>query len=858
MNIINKLTIRHMKKNKRRTLVTIIGVIISVAMLTAVATLAVSFLDLMKRQTIAMDGEWHVQYKNVNLNQLEAIAKDKNTDKLILSNDLGYSKLEGADKENKPFLFIKEYNQQGFKQFPIVLSKGRFPAAENEVLLPEHLAKDTGIQYKIGDQITLKIGNRYIEGSPDALGQNDPLQREEDGVSEELRLESTETFTVVGIMKRPSWEPMWSPGYTIISYIDKNLLDSSDTVNAVVTVKDVKISLLKSAHNLADDHNIEMVTFNKELLRYYGVTTNINLFFTFFSLTGIIVAVIIIGSVSLIYNAFAISVSERSRHLGMLSSVGATKKQKRNSVFFEGAVIGLISVPTGVISGIAGIGVTFLILNSFIKDALGTTEKLQVVITPLSILVSCIISIVTIFISTYIPARKASRISAIDAIRQTQDIKLSRKKVKTSKIVRKLFGLEAEIGLKNMKRNRKRYYATLFSLIISIILFLSVSFFTEIIERSAKISQAGVNYDIAVNGDIKELERLTDTDQVTSYSIQKRLQVTSLIEETKLPEELKDLINKDNIELENGKYQYYVNLYGMDNTSFQTYANKAGVDGDNYINTEEPTAIIIEHISYKDIESSKFIETVSLHTDPGEKLSLLYTNYATNKTVSLLDITIGSLTDEVPMGIYASGLGGIDVIVPLDIFNSVVDNTEAVNEVDANLYLNSTDPIKTQEILEKALPSSMSIYNIYQEQQREKQLILFMSVFTYGFIALISLISIANIFNTISTSITLRKREFAMLKSVGMTPKGFNKMIHYESIFYGLNSLIIGLPISFSIMYLLYLAMRETFEYGFTMPWLDIFFVIIAIFIIVSSAMLYSVSKIRKENIIEGLKQENI
>src|SRR5699024_11534500 len=109
--------------------------------------------------------------------------------------------------------------------------------------------------------------------------------------------------------------------------------------------------------------------------------------------------IIIIGSVSLIYNAFAISVSERSRHLGMLSSVGATRKQKRNSVFFEGFVIGAISIPLGIISGLTGIGITFYFINSLIQDSLGVTEKLTVVVTPLSIIVVCAVSILTFFIS---------------------------------------------------------------------------------------------------------------------------------------------------------------------------------------------------------------------------------------------------------------------------------------------------------------------------------------------------------------------------------------------------------------------------------------------------------------------------
>ncbi|MEH7248187.1 FtsX-like permease family protein [Neobacillus niacini] len=137
-------------------------------------------------------------------------------------------------------------------------------------------------------------------------------------------------------------------------------------------------------------------------------------------------------------------------------------------------------------------------------------------------------------------------------------------------------------------------------------------------------------------------------------------------------------------------------------------------------------------------------------------------------------------------------------------------------------------------------------------------MIMLMSVFTYGFITLISLISIANIFNTISTSISLRKREFAMLRSVGMTPKGFNKMIQYESIFYGVKALTYGLPISVLVMFGIHRSTGYTFEYGFQLPWMSIFFVIVVIFLIVGSAMLYSISKIKNKNIIESLKQENI
>ncbi len=861
MNIMNKLTVRHLKENKRRTLVTIIGVIISVAMVTAVATLGVSFLDLLKRQTIADNGEWHVKYEDVNAEQLEAIQDDSQTEKLIVSNDRGYAILKDSENENKPYLFIKEYNEQGFTNFPIELLEGRLPKTNQEVVISESIADNANVHYKIGDTIKLDIGERMIPGAPKPLTQVDQLQIQEGEVIETYTPKESATFTVVGILERPTWEPTWSPGYTVISFKDKSMMSEEDTVDAVVILKNVSGNLYEHSESLVAQHNIPAVQYNSELLRFYGVTNNDNLRTTLFSLVAIIMGVIIVGSVSLIYNAFAISVSERARHLGMLSSVGATKTQKRNSVFFEGVIIGSISIPIGILSGLVGIGLTFLFINSYLKGALGVSERLELVVTPYSIIVASGISILTIFISTYLPARRASKVSAIDAIRQSQDIKLTEKRVKTSKFVRKFFGIEAEIGLKNLKRNKRRYQATVFSLVISIVLFLAVSFFTSNLSKSLEMSQDDINYDIQISsyntGDVEELNKFSQLEYVTKSVRVDTLQLDTWIDKSNISEMLLPNIEEDPSILKDGKYPYYVMLHGMDDKNFNAYASKIGADPVVFQDKASPKGIVIDQISYKDYELKKFIETQSINADIGYNLDLFSTNYETNEQSFVNNITIGALTSEVPMGIHTAGVGGIDVIVPKTVFDSLVQAplNDSAQQV---LYMNSSNPMATQEAIEDIKNSDIYVYNVFQQRQQSEQLILIMSVFTYGFIALITSISIANILNTISTSISLRKREFAMLKSVGMTPKGFNKMINYESIFYGIKSLLYGLPLSFGVMGLIYWSMKNTFEYGFYLDWLSIIYVIIAIFLIVSLAMVYSISKVKKENIIDALKQENI
>ena len=871
MNIINKLTLRHVKQNKRRTLVTILGVIISVAMVTAVATISVSFMELLQRQTIANDGEWHVLYQDVNKEQLAAVKNDAATKALVISRDQGYALLEEGQNRNKPYVFIKEYNTQGFKQFPIELSQGRLPRNDKEVVISEEIAENAKVNYEIGDSLTLDIGKRFNKDSQE-LFQRAPLQSENGKRTETFKSSLTKSYTVVGIIKRPTWEPTWAPGYTMISYVDENMIGANETLNASVVLNKVKSSLYTHAEELAKKNHIQVdrIQYNNNLLRYYGVTNNDNLSSTIYSLSAVIMGIIIIGAVSLIYNAFAISVSERSRHLGMLSSVGATKRQKRNSVLFEGAIIALISIPLGILAGLGGMVITFWFINPLIQGSLRGAPTLTVSVTPMSILMACVISMLTIFISAYLPARKASKISAIDAIRQTADVKLTGKAVKTSKFMRKLFGMEAEIGLKNLKRNKRRYQATLFSLVISIVLFLEVSFFTANLTKSLELSQDGVNFDIQVSMEREYtetvdqlLKSIAALDHVTEYSLMRDLTLNAWVNQEAIAKELLRQVNEDESMLKNGKYPYYIDLHALDEKNLRAYADKIGVDYEQLVNPDNLTGIVIDTIPYKDREAGKYVETKAINTKIGERIDLFYTvgepeeSGETEEERPLNQLEIAALTDQSPMGVFPAGVGGLTIIVSEEVLEQLMNDKEIPN-VYTQLLLKSTDPMATQHQIEDLKENNLSIYNVYRSRQQEEQMILLMSVFTYGFIVLITAISIANIFNTISTSISLRKREFAMLKSVGMTPKGFSKMINYESIFYGIKSLFYGLPLSIIVMYLIHRSLMNSFDYSFALPWLSILYVIAAVFIIVSSAMLYSSAKVKKENIIDALKQENI
>lgn len=868
MNIVNRLTIRQLKENKKRTMVTIIGVIISVAMITAVATLGISFMDMMRRQTIADDGEWHVLYENANRQQLEAVRKDENTKSVLLSRDLGYARLENGKNSSKPYLFVKEYDQAAFNNFPIHLTQGRLPQTPDEVIVPAHVATNGKVQYQLGDVLELDIGERYntLNLDADALGQSMPLVTDGEGKSAEvLRNIQHKKYTVVGFMERPGWELTWAPGYTLVTYNDGSGISDTERFHLSVILKQIDRDLFDNAQTLAESNGIEKVSFNNTLLRTYGVLKSDNMQGMLNVLTAIIMAIIMIGSISLIYNAFAISVSERSRYLGMLSSVGATRKQKRNSVFFEGMVIGAVSIPVGILCGLLGIGITFVCINPLIQGAFGVTEDFRLTVSPMMIAGTVFLSALTIFISTYIPARRASKITPIDAIRQTEDVKLTGKAVKTSRLTRKIFGMEAELGLKNLKRNKRRYKATVFSLIISLVLFLSVSYFSANLTKVLSLTESGYNFDIQISGRRSQdnsalFEQIASLEGVSKASRLKRLDGSSTLGGDRLPDYIK---RHPRYQEKEGTFPYMLEIYALDDAALQEFAKTTGADI-NQLQGETPSCIVIDQFQYGDEEQGKYVDLKPVFLSKGEKIPIEYDASENENRKAIGEVTVVQTTDQFPMGIMPIGNNaGFQIIVSEHTLNRLAANSESVEKAMASyLCLRSEDPIKLQTDIEELRDASdtnyISIFNTYKMRQQEEQLMMLLTVFVYGFIILITAICVANIFNTISTSIALRKREFAMIKSVGMTPKGFHKMIHYESIFYGIKALLYGLPASVLMMLFIYQTLTRQFNFGFMLPWTEIAVAVIAVFLIVSAAMLYSISKVKKENIIDALKQENI
>lgn len=594
-----------------------------------------------------------------------------------------------------------------------------------------------------------------------------------------------------------------------------------------------------------------------------------------YSVCGILIAVIMIGSILVIYNSFAISVSERKKQFGMLSSVGATKKQIQKSVLYEGAILGGIGIPLGILSGIGGIGITLNIVNNILKPMIknqGLNWNLHLVVSWQAIMIAAVLIAITIYLSVMIPAKRASKISPIEAIRGNDDIKIKAKKLKTRKWIRKLFGIEGELALKNLKRSKKKYRTTVISLMISIILFVSVSGFVGYMYSGFDAMYKSVDYDysLSIYGEdttsskqekknIKE--RVENSKNIDKLSIVEKLYAQTSITEDRLDTNMRKLIKekeqvKQYFYQEDGKYRIGVNVITLNDKQMKEYLKQIGVE-----KLEENQVILINYVDMLmsakaegNLTNFKAKENITIDAEVRQKKSGKQeeVNY---KTVSK-QFEIVKVTDKTPFGVENKDNPTL----------IAVTTDKGLESLGSEIYTNMMFTAKDEKALEEELKeiekmgTELNVYveNVKEIIQEQRNLKLIINIFLYGFIALISAIGIANIFNTISTNINLRKREFAMLKSIGMTEKGFKKMLDLECIFYGTKALLLGLPIGILICYLLNQGFGNLVEFAFSLPWASIIISVVSVYFVVFMTMLYSSSKMRKENIIDTLRDENI
>ncbi len=894
MNILTTYTLKYLRLNRKRTAVTILGVILSAALICGVFLLGVSFQKVMIDHEIFMWGNWHARFHAVPYEKAKYITENSAVQTAMLSASLG-SATDGSHNTVRPYLYVTAYDALSFQNHSIKLISGRFPQNADELLISPVMIKDSGLSLKPGSTLQLAFGQRNFpdyDGRVKAWGGEEfvALQDGETFTPSVSAGTSSATYTVVGVMAPLPDETSMPAAFPALTSLDPAQLATADKVDISILARDPR-SISTRAPEMAKSAGLEVITgpdgkpenitYNEDLLPWLGASGRSNYVRSFLLIMAVLIALIVCGSALLIYNAFAISIGERKKQFGMFASVGATSAQIRRIVLTEAGVIAAIGIPLGILGAIAGVAILVKLTQGIVSELILDAEQgLPLVVSPLVIGLTVLFSAATILLSAWIPARRAARVSPIDAIRQSGEIQEGQPlNLRTSPLIRRVFGFEGELALKSLQRDRKKYLTTLLSLMISIILFVAFNSLMLYTKTTENMAVKAMNYDLQIDLDYRQSHANQFADLVSQLpEVQQASYIRCSHEEYVPPravitdpayQALQELTSLEFEDLpsavEGGTYSFVLKVCAVGPAEFNHYAAQLGLDLRQYSDPSAPLGILINHGSMR--RGGKLYDFDLFNLKPGDTISATQmSGWSAPQTVgeaqTSLTWTVGAVTGETPLGFMGTTLVP-ELIVSDAVFDGWSDRMLQLGPTaQGHMTVKSDDPDAAVEAIERLYKATVGgnfSYNSMKEFNKSRTLQTMMTnLFFYGFMTLITLIGVTNIINTLDTNIKLRRREIAMLKSVGLTPGGFQRMLRYESLFYGLTALLYGLPLGIALSAVIYFQFGGVSKFAFTLPWWAIVACVLGILAIVFATMMVSGAMIRNDNIVDTLKEENL
>ena len=934
MNLMKTLTLKNLKLNRKRTIVTIVGIILATALLSALVTLVSSFQYSMIEYQKQKDGDFHVKFSNVKMSELSEFKNNRNIESTFETMGMGFAKLDGCKNEDKPYAYVMATDEVGFERGCFKLIEGRMAKNEDEIVIPRHLKTNGRIDIKVGDEITLDVGKRYDSNTESVISENCAYEREAETLTDTV----TKHYKVVGIMERPGYgmEDYSAAGYTFVTYSDElaaidnstkseaSEADTTLTVYSRYTQKALRnkdavtadiIGVDEKLFAKANNSSVEMsaeesdrflkemekakydIYMNGYLINYECVFPIDGSFKALFTVAAVVALIIILTSVYCIKNSFNISITEKIRQYGMLASVGATRRQIKSSVKTEAAMLGVIGIPVGTMSGILASLILVNVVNALSAGWLNVALSFHTSLPAL--ILAVILSIATIYFSATGSARRAAKVTPLEAIRNTKEIKIKSAKLKTPAIIGRIWGIGGVISYKNIKRNNKKYRTTVTSIVICSVTFIVISYFMSVAFSMVGMSYASTDYNIGINMSCKkdiDIEKLTKLvsgiEGVDDYLVGAGYDFD--VSKPKYTKEYGEYCRQLYADSEDVSQMFLITV--LDDKSYDKYASDAG------IKNAAAGAILVNKCTFDvyNENSSKYVkkEMELYKYKAGDTIECGYnvyddapsddnaveggtesstednSGYVDEETINngvrkTVDVTIAGVTDKVPIGY--KGYSNTLLFMNQKGFESLWGDGKNGNEIKPgyasySAYVVAENADEYQDTFEKETEenpeySQISFYvsNLDKEMRDEKSLFTLLGVFAYGLIVVIALIGITNIINTLSTGMELRSREFATLRSIGMTDKQFVGMVRLESLLISVKARVIGLPHRILISYLLCVMMNRMDDaIIYEPPYKAIILCILVVIMLIYAIMKLSMTKLRHNNIIETIKNENL
>lgn len=1031
--IFQRFAARSLRLNRTRTIVSIVGVALSCALITAIFTSVATLYEGLLTAETSTEGAWQVELVNMTDNALDELRADPRVEHIYERKIYGSALMpESFEGYWGRYLDLHAWptadEVAGLKPLP-KLGEGHAPQGPGEIVLTNDLkglTADDGLWLydslpntgrdldvprvkweggiQLGTEIELALGQRTFV-DPET-GQEVPCLYDEslytsesekgDVVTEYLAdASAARRYTVVGFYAPPgkgSYD-VWGgngPGYlgfvaddelaprSTSAYITTNLNNRTDIDQLITDYTGLEHALFNDGGNRDSIENMTAQTIaysHDALLRYQGMLDDRSVWGTLYSLAAILSAVVITASISLIYNSFAISVSERTRQFGLLSSLGASKRQLRRTVYAEALMLAAVGIPAGILIGLAGTFAVFHIAGEGIgmlidQEAFAEAGFSSIAVNPGVLATSAALALVTVLISAAVPAWRASRVSAVDAIRQTRDVRLSRRERRaprrtkggTSRAPRartldalrlRMLGVPGLLAHRNLTRASSKGRVAVASLAVSVALIIisgSISHYLSLLTQVA--DSGGSDIEVMLNrtladgettaDGIAELERAyRELDSVEGASGEGWVLNSSLygtfqpgmIDADELLEQDEGYDIPDRALAEDGTTYSPISILYVDDATWRAFLKESGLDESRYNDPENPLAVALNGTQSNDgrrysvrdlfrgtgtatlftyIESAGDDLFISCDIDSDGTPIARYEGYGSadeqrydefgepifqsieRPLADVLkgthELPVGAVVDSFPSTLRSYASIWPTLVLPVGALPTLAADSEGLtasamngnfatpfvfhnaegaynNSLAAYLSFAADAPRDVENAMNDIIAEQFVGTEWYRtflsnnaEHVRTARLMSeTVQLFINCFILITGAIAVANVFNTLTNSIILRRREFAMLKSVGMGDRAFWKMIALECLSYAWRGLAIGLCLGALVTLLIYQAMMMSFadlDFVVSAGW--VFAAIGVVALVLALSTVYALRKSSAGSIVQTLREDAI
>lgn len=986
MSAISRFTVRSLSQNKVRTVVTILGVALAAALLTAVMTSFSSLTNYLSEEERLTSGNWTAQIDTGGAGEPsteDAIHTAQNAEQVkswATVSDAGFAQdSEDPTSGYGHDLCLKTVAGDYQSTCAITPSEGTLPTSETEIMLPWTWKNAKG--FAVGNTVTLNVGERQVQAVPvdsemplpkgdvpyavgDYLNSNDPLvDYAALGMQEKLVDTHPVTYTITGFYSDFNADLMTGWGVPAGVVGASNFALHKPTTSLYLDIPDVATltELTDIVHELYPDPDIQ-AAYHTALLRYNFVDTGGSIWDMFEGIVILLAIIITIACISLIYNAFAISVAERSRQFGLLASIGASKRQLRFSIWLEALIIAAIGIPLGIAIGLAGCAITFACVGPMIEQAISGMNALHysftVHVDGLFLIAVALLSLLVVLVSVWIPALRASRVTAIEALRNVENVRIAphtykelEKKGTTTSTWKKpgvagcVFGIGGQIGSINHKRSAAKGRAASFSLALAVVLLMTAgmvnSYFDSIINTADRTNDYDISVSYGFEGIYNDATQAQAYQNLASFSDKVRTTVSGVDGTTedgwmyytdvnlKIPQSMLGQTslerNANNYEpfgyvLDDGTFAAQGTLTYVPRETFDELCRANDIDPSLVHQTQDTSRAImvanqqmatsnayvmaqtIAQTGTLDVVTGATIngkeatgvtlridaDTESALDDQGTFAQLDRGEYApyimsqdgfveeTDEThdVSLIThpIEIVGLAHSVVSPLSLSTPYSIvmpfeeDTLIPCSLESSdymnVVSGYNATDHVSAAEEINDRVSGLQKQLKEQKDPlmAGLTFYSINDytaEQESTKALILVINVFCLLFTVILMLIALANVFNTITNGLILRRREFAVMKSMGMSDKQFNRMIASECVGYGMRGFIPSILIAAGLCWIFSVVVTQAMQgIGYLFPWPYLWLALGLVTLALLISVIFGLRKAKSGNVVEALRDD--